>query len=160
MTSGLLSLADAADFGKWLKEITEQACEIWQDICRYSGSVRPDFTLKDDEDYIWDQMFFEERLPVFRDFGQIQDHNHDEAMFAILPRLDVSFEGEKFSETHEVLFTTSHAQVARKEEWLAKVSKPTRGDSVRAKLLRGRRPSARPSSARVGNGPFRDTLVA
>jgi hypothetical protein len=160
LTSGLLSPADAADFAEWLKEIAEEACEIWQDICRYSDSVRPDFALEDDEDYVWDQMFFEEGLPLFSDFGQIHDHDHDAVMFAIFPRLYVSFEGEELPETHGVLFTTSHGQTARKEEQMAKMSKPTRSDSVRTKLLRGRRPSARPTSARVGNGPFRDALAA
>jgi len=160
LISGLLSPADATDFAEWLKEIAEEACEIWQDICRYSDSVRPDFALKDDEDYVWDQMFFEEGLPLFSDFGQIHDHDHDAVMFAIFPRLYVSFEGEEYPETHGVLFTTSHAQAARKEEQMAKISKPTRSDSVRTKLLRGRRPSARPTSTRVGNGPFRDALAA
>jgi hypothetical protein len=69
LTNGLLSPADAANFAEWLEDIAEEACETWQGICRYSDSMRPDFTLKDDEDYVWGQMFFEEESPVFSDFG-------------------------------------------------------------------------------------------
>jgi hypothetical protein len=122
--------------------------------------VRPDFALEDDEDYTWDQMFFEEGLLLFSDFSQIYNHDYDVVMFAIFPRLYVSFEGEELPKTHRVLFTTLHAQAARKEEQIAKMSKPTRSDSVRTKLLRGRRPSARLTSARVDNRPFRDALAA
>jgi hypothetical protein len=114
LTNGLLSSADAADFAGWVKEIAEEACEIWQGVCRYSDSVRPDFTLRDDEDYVWDHMFFAEGSPVFSDFGQIQDHDHDAVMFVMFPRLYVSFEGEEYPETHGVLFTTSHAQAHEK----------------------------------------------
>jgi hypothetical protein len=67
-TSGLLSCADAADFTGWLEEIAGEACEIWQDIWRCSDSVRPDFALKDDGDYIWDQMFSKEGSLVFSNY--------------------------------------------------------------------------------------------
>lgn len=160
LTNGLLSSANAADFAEWAKEIAEEACEIWQGVCRYSDSVRPDFTLIDDEDYVWDQNFLEEGSPVFSDFGQIQDHAHDAVTFAMFPQLYVSFEGEEYPQTHGVSFTTSHAQVTRKEKRMAKISKPARSDSIRTKLLEGGRPSAQSTSARVGNGHSRDTLAA
>lgn len=161
LTNGLLNPTDTANFQERLEDIAEEACEIWQGFRRYIDPMRPSFELKDDEDFIWDQVSFEEGFPVFSDFGQIQDHDHDAAMFAIFPRLYSSFEGEDYPETRGVLFITSHAQAAREEERLARMSRPVRNSSVRTKLLRGRRPSNRPNSAQDGSqhGSFQEAAT-
>lgn len=145
LTSGLLSSSDAAEFQERLKDLVEEACEMWQGICRHSDAVRPDFELTDYEDSIWEQMFFEEGLPVFSGLGQIQDYDPDAVLFAIFPRLHVSFDGEEYPDTCGVLFMTSCAQAARKEGRSARMIKPARNDSIRNRLLRSRRPSNKPN---------------
>jgi hypothetical protein len=161
LTDGLLTPVDTANFQERLEDIAEEACETWQGFCRYIDTMRPSFELKDEEDFIWDQMIFDEGLPTFSDFGQIHDHDHDAAMFAIFPRLYSSFEGEDYPETHGVLFITSHAQAALEEQRMERISRPVRNSSVRTKLLRGRRPSNRPTSAQEGSqhGSFQNTAA-
>jgi hypothetical protein len=156
LTSGLLSSADAAGFQERLKDIAEEACEIWQGICRHSDAVRPDFELTDYEDFIWDQMSFEEGLPVFSGLGQVQDYDPDAVLFAIFPRLHVSFDGEEYPDTHGILFMTSCAQAAREEARSRRMVKPARNDSIRNRLLKSRRPSNKPNSPQEDS---RDRLI-
>jgi hypothetical protein len=118
--------------------------------------VRPEFELTDYEDFIWDQMSFEEGLPVFSGLGQVQDYDHDVVLFAIYPQLHVSFDGEEYPDTHGILFMTSCAQAAREEVRSGKMVKPARNDSIRSRLLKSRRPSNKPNSPQEDS---RDRLI-
>lgn len=163
LISGLLSSPDETKFQEQLIDLAEEACEIWQGVCRHSDAVRPDFELADYEDMIWDQMRFEDGSPVFGNLGQVHDHDPDAVLFAIFPRLYVSFGSEEYPGTHGVLFMAACAQAAREEERSGRLVRPARNDSIRNKLLRSRRPSnKKPTSLREDsrNGIAESSIVA
>lgn len=111
--------------------------------------MRADLELSDDEDLIWQQIHFESGSLVLEDLGQIEDCDIEAVMFAVFPRLYVTFQGEEDPGTQGVLFMRSHTQSARVEEKSAKISKPARNGSIRHRLLRNRRPSNDPDLAQV-----------
>lgn len=139
----LLPPEGATKFRENLKEIVEDARDVWRNILRSRDAVEPSFALQYYRDWIWHEMRFENGRAVVRDHTQDANADRDIPLFAIFPRMCISEEGGQDPVTHGVLFTRSQTLAAR-EETEQQPSSPGlgRGHSVLTRRLRPRQPSA------------------
>jgi hypothetical protein len=142
LVSEFLPHTDEASFRTQLRDIAEEACETWQEICRSTDAARTSFEVTHYDNWNWDQLTFQSGQAVTSDLGQLSaEEEQDAVVFAVFPRLYVSFEGDEDPETHGVVFMRSQTDLAREEDRLVSNPRLARNDSARNKLPNRRRPS-------------------